>query len=247
MADQGIGIPSRDIDRMFERFYRVDKARSRDTGGTGLGLSIVRHVATNHGGEVLVSSQEGEGSTFVFASAGCRSIVADPASSPSGADRSRCRGAMSDMSESHDLRRRGRGELRRGARRSACDAKGSRSSSPSTVPRHSTEFDEVAARPRAPRRDVAEGQRHRGLPAAAQADADADHHGDRQGRRDRHRRRPGGRRRRLRHQAVPAPRTRRPDASGAAPLPTATPAPSSLAPGHDRGRRCPCSIPRSTG
>ncbi len=51
---------------MFERFYRVDKARSRETGGTGLGLAIVRHVATNHGGDVLVSSQEGEGSTFVL-------------------------------------------------------------------------------------------------------------------------------------------------------------------------------------
>ena len=66
VADQGIGIPARDIDRIFERFYRVDKARSRDTGGTGLGLSIVRHVAANHGGEVLVSSEEGEGSTFVL-------------------------------------------------------------------------------------------------------------------------------------------------------------------------------------
>jgi two-component system sensor histidine kinase SenX3 len=66
VADQGIGIPVADHDRIFERFYRVDKARSRDTGGTGLGLSIVRHVATNHGGNVLVSSQEGEGSTFVL-------------------------------------------------------------------------------------------------------------------------------------------------------------------------------------
>ncbi len=66
VADQGVGIPSRDLDRVFERFYRVDKARSRETGGTGLGLSIVRHVATNHGGEVQVSSQEGEGSTFVL-------------------------------------------------------------------------------------------------------------------------------------------------------------------------------------
>ncbi len=66
VADQGLGIPARDLDRVFERFYRVDRARSRETGGTGLGLSIVRHVATNHGGDVLVSSQEGEGSTFVF-------------------------------------------------------------------------------------------------------------------------------------------------------------------------------------
>jgi two-component system sensor histidine kinase SenX3 len=64
VADHGIGIPSRDLERIFERFYRVDRARSRDTGGTGLGLSIVRHVAGNHGGEVAVESREGEGSTF---------------------------------------------------------------------------------------------------------------------------------------------------------------------------------------
>ncbi len=66
VADQGDGIPARDLDRIFERFYRVDRARSRQTGGSGLGLSIVRHVASNHGGEVLVSSEEGEGSTFVL-------------------------------------------------------------------------------------------------------------------------------------------------------------------------------------
>jgi two-component system sensor histidine kinase SenX3 len=62
--DQGVGIPARDLDRIFERFYRVDRARSRGTGGTGLGLAIVRHVAANHGGDVTVSSREGEGSTF---------------------------------------------------------------------------------------------------------------------------------------------------------------------------------------
>jgi len=66
VADHGIGIPARDLERIFERFYRVDRARSRETGGSGLGLSIVRHVASNHGGEVLVSSEEGEGSTFVL-------------------------------------------------------------------------------------------------------------------------------------------------------------------------------------
>ncbi len=66
VTDQGVGIPQRDLDRVFERFYRVDRARSRETGGTGLGLSIVRHVASNHGGECVVSSQEGEGSTFVL-------------------------------------------------------------------------------------------------------------------------------------------------------------------------------------
>jgi len=66
VADHGIGIPARDLDRIFERFYRVDRARSRETGGTGLGLAIVRHVATNHGGTVRVESTEGEGSTFTL-------------------------------------------------------------------------------------------------------------------------------------------------------------------------------------
>jgi len=66
VTDQGVGIPRRDLDRVFERFYRVDRARSRATGGTGLGLSIVRHVASNHGGSISVNSIEGEGSTFVL-------------------------------------------------------------------------------------------------------------------------------------------------------------------------------------
>jgi two-component system sensor histidine kinase SenX3 len=66
VRDQGIGIPAKDLERIFERFYRVDRARSRETGGTGLGLSIVRHVATNHGGAVDVASREGEGSTFTL-------------------------------------------------------------------------------------------------------------------------------------------------------------------------------------
>ncbi len=66
VTDTGVGIPARDIDRIFERFYRVDRARSRDNGGTGIGLSIVRHVATNHSGEVTVQSREGEGSVFTI-------------------------------------------------------------------------------------------------------------------------------------------------------------------------------------
>ena len=64
VADQGIGIPEAELDRVFERFYRVDPARSRNTGGTGLGLSIVRHVMLNHGGDLSVTSVEGEGSVF---------------------------------------------------------------------------------------------------------------------------------------------------------------------------------------
>jgi two-component system sensor histidine kinase SenX3 len=66
VADQGIGIAETEQERIFERFYRVDPARSRETGGTGLGLSIVKHVALNHGGEIGVWSKEGVGSTFAL-------------------------------------------------------------------------------------------------------------------------------------------------------------------------------------
>jgi two-component system, OmpR family, sensor histidine kinase SenX3 len=66
VRDHGIGIPSRDMERIFERFYRVDRTRSRATGGTGLGLAIVRHVAQAHQGEVSVESEEGQGSTFTL-------------------------------------------------------------------------------------------------------------------------------------------------------------------------------------
>jgi signal transduction histidine kinase len=64
VADTGAGIPQRDLPRVFERFYRVDRARSRETGGTGLGLAIVKHVTENHGGSVRVSSELGRGTTF---------------------------------------------------------------------------------------------------------------------------------------------------------------------------------------
>ncbi len=66
VKDTGLGIPGRDLERIFERFYRVDQGRARSTGGTGLGLAIVRHVAANHRGSVQVESREGEGSTFTF-------------------------------------------------------------------------------------------------------------------------------------------------------------------------------------
>ncbi len=66
VQDSGIGIPRNDLDRVFERFYRVDRARSRASGGTGLGLAIVRHVVANHGGRIEVSSIEGDGTTFTM-------------------------------------------------------------------------------------------------------------------------------------------------------------------------------------
>ncbi len=66
VKDNGVGIPRAELERVFERFYRVDRARSRETGGTGLGLAIVRHVAENHGGRVLVESKPGDGSTFTI-------------------------------------------------------------------------------------------------------------------------------------------------------------------------------------
>lgn len=66
VADKGIGIPRSSVERVFERFYRVDGARARNTGGTGLGLAIVRHVVSNHGGEVLLDSVEGRGSVFTM-------------------------------------------------------------------------------------------------------------------------------------------------------------------------------------
>jgi signal transduction histidine kinase len=64
VADTGVGIPARETGRIFERFYRVDRARSRETGGTGLGLSIVRHVIENHGGTIDVRSELGRGTTI---------------------------------------------------------------------------------------------------------------------------------------------------------------------------------------
>jgi two-component system sensor histidine kinase SenX3 len=66
VQDSGIGIPRKDLDRVFERFYRVDSGRSRSSGGSGLGLSMVRHIVANHGGQISLESVEGEGSTFTI-------------------------------------------------------------------------------------------------------------------------------------------------------------------------------------
>jgi two-component system phosphate regulon sensor histidine kinase PhoR len=83
VRDEGQGIPAKDLSRLFERFYRVDRARSRELGGTGLGLAIVKHIAMAHGGNASVQSQEGYGSTF------CITLPALPLSihsdEPSGA------------------------------------------------------------------------------------------------------------------------------------------------------------------
>jgi two-component system sensor histidine kinase SenX3 len=89
VTDTGVGIPARDLPRIFERFYRVDRARSRETGGTGLGLSIVRHVAENHRGSVAVTSELGTGSSFVVTLPAATSAADDsgpPRSRPAAED-----------------------------------------------------------------------------------------------------------------------------------------------------------------
>ncbi|BDZ63709.1 sensor histidine kinase [Agromyces mangrovi Wang et al. 2018] len=86
VTDQGIGIAEADLDRVFERFYRVDQARARDTGGSGLGLAIVKHTVQNHGGDVRVWSRPGRGSTFTIRLPEAAAVPAPPSNPSTAAD-----------------------------------------------------------------------------------------------------------------------------------------------------------------
>ena len=109
ITDQGIGIDGEELDRIFERFYRVDQARSRNTGGSGLGLSIVKHTVQNHGGDVRAWSKPGRGSTFMI-----RLPVAETVPEPEPeADDARREHAASQLPPASD------GKPKRGARRSS--------------------------------------------------------------------------------------------------------------------------------
>jgi two-component system sensor histidine kinase SenX3 len=99
VSDNGIGIPPADLERVFERFYRVDYARSRANGGTGLGLSIVKHIAAAHGGDVSVWSQLGQGSTFTL----CLPTAAVETHSPDGRPRSDAEPAPSRTTEPQEI------------------------------------------------------------------------------------------------------------------------------------------------
>ena len=83
VTDDGPGIPQKDVPHIFERFYRVDKGRSRDSGGTGLGLSIIKHIVQQHGGSVSVESEAGQGAKFYF-SLPYKQLQAEESSSPAG-------------------------------------------------------------------------------------------------------------------------------------------------------------------
>ena len=209
VADHGLGIPSRDLERIFERFYRVDHGRSRNTGGTGLGLSIVRHVANNHQGRVDVESREGEGSTFtlVLPLQQDRGGLTMP-QARTGEDRS-IKVLIAEDEESfvdalvvglgHEgfivhVARDGNGALRLF---------------------ETVDPDVVLLDQMLPGR----GLRPRRVPVDPGHLVGPDHHGHRQGHRDRHGRGARGRRRRLRHQAVPDARAGGPHPGGVPPLP----------------------------
>jgi two-component system, OmpR family, sensor histidine kinase SenX3 len=108
ISDQGIGIPESELDRIFERFYRLDPARSRDTGGTGLGLSIVKHVAASHGGDIVVWSEPGQGSSFTLRLPAAVTDEIDPSDEARRYD-------DSSRGRRHDANRRGESDGSSGA------------------------------------------------------------------------------------------------------------------------------------
>ena len=185
-----MGIPAKDLERIFERFYRVDPGRARETGGTGLGLSIVRHVAQNHGGNVLVESREGEGSTFTLELPMTHLSENSRARSASTSSR-RGRGVLRRRPERRPRPRRLR--RRRGTRR----------------PEAFALFSARTLRHRAARPHAAQDVRAGRLPLDPADQRGAHHHRERQGRRGRYGADARDRRRRLRDQALPTARAGR--------------------------------------
>ena len=221
VTDQGIGIATADQQRIFERFYRVDAARSRTTGGTGLGLSIVKHVAANHGGEMTVWSEPGRGSTFTLR---LPSMVVgrqrDADSPPDGRHRQGPASTSphptgSDPRREPHTRRRGRGVLLRPPLVPAAP-RGLRGRGGRDRSRRARPVRQERRRPRPARPHAPGPVRGRGLPPAPPAQLGPRHHADRQGQRDRQGRRAGDRRRRLRDQAVLLPGAAGPHQGGAA-------------------------------
>ncbi|GMA87599.1 hypothetical protein GCM10025868_28490 [Angustibacter aerolatus] len=164
VKDQGVGIPDDEQVRIFERFYRVDPARSRATGGTGLGLAIVKHVCANHGGEVTVWSRPGEGATFTMrlpdAATADRALADDPADVPATRTPSPRR-----LADDPHPGRRGRGVLQRPAVVPAAQGGVRRRRRPHR-PDRARGVRPLRRRPRAARPHAARTVGHRGLPPA---------------------------------------------------------------------------------
>ena len=228
MTDRGIGIAPQHQTRVFERFFRVDPARSRATGGTGLGLAIVKHVLANHGGARAAVEQPGHRLDVhhVPARARRRPRALRPRPPPIPED-------VHDQGAD----RRGRGVVRRPAGVPAAqgglhhgDRRHRAGRAGGVRPQR--------RRHRAARPHAARDERHGRLQGAAHPLRRAGDHGDGPGQRDRQGGRPGAGRRRLRHQALLGPRADRPDPGRAAPRRRG---------GGRRRRRRACSRPVRCG